>query len=241
MANQEVRDDGEPPETTPQWHTLECVDPGYYATTRTRSLLIFLLLSLQTFAQSLMATCIFVILPVCCCFSLSPSPPLSKTLVRCLCSFSTDQLASPPPSPQVIAHDTDATVEQSLGFGVVYLLTSTLAQPVFKELSFVFGRRVPFTLGAALFVLGTALCGWAETATLLLVARGIQGIGAGGPIPIEALILTDLFDMRQRAKWVSFLNIAWTIGTVSGPLIGGLLVRPESIGWVIESLPPFSL
>ena len=88
MANQEVRDDGEPPETTPQWHTLECVDPGYYATTRTRSLLIFLLLSLQTFAQSLMATCIFVILPVCCCFSFLPLPSLRKALVRSLCSFS---------------------------------------------------------------------------------------------------------------------------------------------------------
>ena len=99
-------------------------------------------------------------------------------------------------------------------------------------MSFVVGRRIPFVLGVALFLAGSVLCGLSQSPAALLIGRAVQGLGAGGPVPITALILTDLFDMRRRAKYVSFLNIAWALGTITGPLIGGLVVDRDSVGWV---------
>lgn len=60
---------------------------------------------------------------------------------------------------------------------------------------------------------------------MLMAGRVIQGIGAAGPQALSAMIITDLFPSRQRALYLSFLNISWAAGTVIGPLLGDTLRR----------------
>jgi MFS family permease len=108
----------------------------------------------------------------------------------------------------------------------------TLAQPLSSELATVTGRRPAFLVAVAVFIAGTVVCGKADTAFLLLLGRAIQGVGAGATEPVKAWILYDLFPLRTRAKWVSFLNVSWAIGTVAGPLLGGTFADNDNITWV---------
>ena len=133
---------------------------------------------------------------------------------------------------QTIAHELNASTSESLSLGIVFLLGATGAQPIFIEFSAVTGRKLAYLFALVLFVGGTVVCGAATSTKMLLAGRGIQGFGAGGPLPLGALILTDLFTLRKRSKWVSFLNVSWALGTVSGPLIAGVFTQNEHIGWV---------
>ncbi|KAL6404840.1 hypothetical protein AUP68_11671 [Ilyonectria robusta] len=130
-----------------------------------------------------------------------------------------------------IASDLDASVSESLSLGTTFLLTTTITQPIFSALSHVVGRKPAYLGSLAIFIGGTIVCGLARNSTVLLVGRTVQGAGAGGPQALSAVILTDLFAVRQRARWVSFLNIPWALGTIAGPLIGGVFTQNENIGW----------
>jgi MFS family permease len=133
----------------------------------------------------------------------------------------------------------DATVSESLSLGTVFLLATTLAQPIFTELSHVVGRKPAYLSALVIFITGTIICGLAKSTAVLLAGRAVQGIGAGGPQPLAAVILTDLFPLRKRARWVTLLNVSWALGTVSGPLLGGFFAQNASIGWVGLACNPF--
>jgi MFS family permease len=81
-------------------------------------------------------------------------------------------------------------------------------------------------------MVGAVICACAHTPTMLLVGRAIQGAGAGATEPIKALIFYDIYGQRERAKWVAFINVSWAIGTVSGPLLGGVFTNSNTMTWV---------
>ncbi|KAK7433164.1 hypothetical protein QQZ08_000095 [Neonectria magnoliae] len=130
-----------------------------------------------------------------------------------------------------IASELDATVAESLSLGTTFLLANTITQPIFSELSHVIGRKPAYLAALTVFVSGTIVCGCAQSSLILLIGRTIQGAGAGGPQALSAVILTDLYTLRQRARWVSFLNISWALGTIAGPIIGGAFTQNKDIGW----------
>ncbi|CAM1506373.1 Fc.00g060140.m01.CDS01 [Cosmosporella sp. VM-42] len=130
-----------------------------------------------------------------------------------------------------IAQELKASTSESLSLGIVFLLGATGAQPIFIEFSDVIGRKSAYLVALVTFIVGTVVCGAATNTMMLLAGRGIQGFGAGGPLPLGALILTDMFTLRERSKWISFLNVSWALGTISGPLIGGVFTQNEQIGW----------
>ena len=81
-----------------------------------------------------------------------------------------------------------------------YLLAATVTVPLWGKLSDLYGRR-PFYLGAVgFFVLGSMLCGMAWSMPALIAARAIQGIGAGGILPLGMTILGDLYTIRERGR-----------------------------------------
>lgn len=108
----------------------------------------------------------------------------------------------------------------------------TLAQPLGSELSFMAGRRSAILLGVAVFIGGTVMSGLATNAAMLLAGRALSGLGAGISEPVKALVLYDLFTLRERAKWVAFINVSWVIGTVAGPLLAGKFTQDVDITWV---------
>ena len=73
-----------------------------------------------------------------------------------------------------------------------YLLASTAVAPVFGTLSDIYGRRVMITVSLALFTVGSILCAVAPNMTVLILARGLQGLGGGGIMPVVQTVISDV-------------------------------------------------
>jgi len=113
-----------------------------------------------------------------------------------------------------------------------YLLTSTVTVPIWGKLSDLFGRRPMFQIGIAIFVLGSAACGFAHSMTFLIVARAVQGLGAGALVPLAMTIIGDIFTLEQRARMQGLFSGVWGLSSVVGPLLGGFITDQLSWRWV---------
>src|SRR5690242_21938774 len=81
-----------------------------------------------------------------------------------------------------------------------YLLASTAVAPVFGTLSDIYGRRVMIIMALSLFVAGSVLCGLASSMTVLIFARGLQGLGGGGIMPVVQTVISDVGSPRERGQ-----------------------------------------
>lgn len=114
----------------------------------------------------------------------------------------------------------------------VYMLASTTTVPVYGKLSDIFGRRPVYLVAMSLFLVGSVLCGLAQSMEQLIAFRAIQGLGAGGVLPLVFIIVGDLFSFEQRARMQGFFSGVWGVSSVVGPLLGGFLVDQVSWHWV---------
>lgn len=96
--------------------------------------------------------------------------------------------------------------------------------PVVGKLSDVYGRKLFWMLGIAVFVGGSVLCGQAHTMRQLIVFRGIQGIGGGMITPMSQRIIGDIYTGEQRARMQGLFAGVFALASVIGPLLGGFLV-----------------
>jgi EmrB/QacA subfamily drug resistance transporter len=120
-----------------------------------------------------------------------------------------------------------------------YLLTCTVTMPLWGKLSDLYGRR-PFYLAAVgLFLLGSALSGAAQSMTQLIVFRAIQGLGAGGLLPLGMTILGDLYTLEERARTQGLFSGVWGIASIVGPFVGGYVTDALSWRWVFYLNLPF--
>ncbi|MCZ7569673.1 MAG: MFS transporter [Ardenticatenaceae bacterium] len=110
-----------------------------------------------------------------------------------------------------------------------YMLASTVTVPIYGKLSDIYGRRPFFIGGMILFLLGSALSGMSQNMTQLILFRGLQGLGAGGMMPIVQAIVGDIFTPAERGKWQGLLMGVFGIATIIGPTLGGWLT--DSWGW----------
>lgn len=129
-------------------------------------------------------------------------------------------------------------VEELQGFDQIswvitaYLLTSTVTIPIYGKLSDLYGRRRLFTVAIVVFVVGSVLCAAAQTMDQLIGARAIQGIGAGGLIPLAISAIGDLYSPRERGRIQGYTSALFAFTSVAGPLFGGLLTDHASWRWV---------
>lgn len=123
----------------------------------------------------------------------------------------------------------------------VYLLASTISGPLWGRLSDLYGRK-PFYLAAiALFVLGSAMCGAAQDMGFFIAARVVQGLGAGGVLPLTLTLIATLYPLEQRVKVQGFVSGAWGVSGLLGPLLGGVIADHLSWRWVFLLSMPFAL
>jgi EmrB/QacA subfamily drug resistance transporter len=122
-----------------------------------------------------------------------------------------------------------------------YLLTSTVTVPIWGKLSDLYGRRLFFQIGLAIFILGSVLSGLSTSMTQLIAFRAVQGIGAGALVPLSMTIVGAVFELRERARMQAFFSGAWGLASVIGPLAGGFLTDQMSWRWVFYVNIPFGL
>jgi EmrB/QacA subfamily drug resistance transporter len=122
-----------------------------------------------------------------------------------------------------------------------FLLTSTVAMPLWGRLSDLFGRRSTYLAGLMIFLLGSALSGASRTMGELIAFRALQGLGAGSLLTIGMTIVADLFGLERRARLQGYLSGVWGVASLLGPLVGGLLADHASWRWVFYVNLPFGV
>jgi len=113
-------------------------------------------------------------------------------------------------------------------FGI-YLLTQAVTIPIYGRLADFFGRKALLITAIVSFLAGSILSGFAHNMVMLIVYRGLQGLGGGGVQPLASTIVGDLYTGKERAQVQGYLSSVWGISAVSGPLLGAFIV--QHIGW----------
>ena len=123
----------------------------------------------------------------------------------------------------------------------IYLLTSTITVPFWGKGSDIYGRKPVFMLGIVVFLVGSALSGLSQNMGMLILFRGIQGIGAGALFPVALAIIGDLFTPAERGKYQGLFGAVFGISALIGPFLGGFLTDNLSWHWVFFVNVPVGL
>ena len=122
-----------------------------------------------------------------------------------------------------------------------YLITATVTVPVWGKLSDLYGRRLLYQIGTAIFLLGSVLSGMSTSMTQLVIFRAIQGLGAGALVPLGMTIIGDIYTVTERAKMQALFSGVWGLSSVIGPVAGGFITDQLSWRWVFYINLPVGL
>src|ERR671929_1158036 len=110
-----------------------------------------------------------------------------------------------------------------------YLLAVTVATPLYGKLGDLYGRKIVLQAALVIFLVGSALCGLAQSMSELIAFRAIQGLGGGGLMVSAQAAIGDVVPPRERGKWSGLFGAVFGVSSVAGPLIGGFF--PSNVSW----------
>jgi len=113
----------------------------------------------------------------------------------------------------------------------VYLLTSTAVTPLYGKFSDSHGRRITMLIGIVIFIVGSIACAVASSMLVLILARGLQGLGGGGLIALAQTIVADLVPPKERGKYQVYFASVFMTSSLLGPVLGGFFA--EHLHWSV--------
>src|SRR6476661_6855989 len=135
---------------------------------------------------------------------------------------------------RVIADDLNDLAGQAW-VTTAYLITSTIATPLYGKLGDIYGRKKLFIFAISIFTIGSMLCTLAWSIPSLAAFRAVQGIGAGGLFSLALAIIGDIVPPRERAKYQGYFLAVFGTSSVLGPVVGGFFAGQDTIlgitGW----------
>lgn len=166
---------------------------------------------------------------------IAPRPPLSPSEVRTILMSlmltmflaALDQTIVATALPTIGRQFQDVS---SLSWVITaYLLASTAVAPVFGTLSDIYGRRAMIITALSLFIAGSILCALAPNMPVLILARGLQGLGGGGILPVVQTVISDVVTPRERGQYQAYFSGVWVAAGIGGPVLGGVFA--EHLHW----------
>ena len=109
------------------------------------------------------------------------------------------------------------------------LLATTVSTPIWGKFADLFNRKLLIQLALVVFVLGSALAGFAQNTDTLIVFRIMQGLGGGGLAALSQIIMADIISPRERGRYAGLFGAVMALGTIGGPLLGGVVT--DAFGW----------
>src|SRR5437868_12324085 len=135
------------------------------------------------------------------------------------------------PALRKIVSDLGGITQYSWVF-TAYMLASTVTVPLYGKIGDVYGRKRLFLFAIVVFLIGSALCGVAQNMTQLVVFRAVQGIGAGGLIPLAMAVVGAIVPPRDRGRYQGLIGAVFGSASILGPAIGGFIVDNTSWRWI---------
>ncbi|MGO4372013.1 MFS transporter, partial [Paenibacillus sp. MCAF20] len=122
-----------------------------------------------------------------------------------------------------------------------YMVAEMAGMPIFGKLSDMYGRKRFFIFGIIVFMIGSALCGTAETIVQLSIYRAIQGIGGGAVLPIAFTIMFDVVPADKRGKMGGLFGAVFGLSSLFGPLLGAYITDYINWSWIFYINLPLGL
>ncbi|WP_394828342.1 MDR family MFS transporter [Pendulispora albinea] len=125
--------------------------------------------------------------------------------------------------------------------GSIYLLGSTVTMPLYGKLADLYGRKPLMLFAITVFLVGSMASGLAHSMGALIAFRGLQALGAGGIQTLAFTVAGDMYTAKERARIQGIFGTVWAVAGMSGPFLGGILVRYLSWRWVFYVNVPVGL
>lgn len=123
----------------------------------------------------------------------------------------------------------------------VFLLTSVLSTTIFGKLADIYGKKLLLQISTLIFLVSSLLCGLATNMVFLIFARGLQGIGSGALATLTLAVVGDVFEVEERALITGYTSTAWSLASLVGPLLGGIILLKLSWHWIFYINIPIAL
>ncbi len=113
-----------------------------------------------------------------------------------------------------------------------YMMASTISVPIYGKLSDVYGRKPFYIIGLGLFIIGSALSGQAHSMMELIIFRAFQGIGGGAMLSMPRATIGDIFNPRERGRWMGVIAMTFGLASIVGPFLGGWITDHWGWRWI---------
>jgi EmrB/QacA subfamily drug resistance transporter len=131
----------------------------------------------------------------------------------------------------VIVADLNGTESGYTWVIVATLLALTATTPIWGKLADLFSKKVLVQVSLLVFVAGSLFAAVSTSMEMLISARVVQGVGVGGLSALVQIVIASIVPPRERGRYFGYLGAVFAVATVSGPLVGGLIVDTPWLGW----------